>query len=168
VAALPEQIGGGPFALQMMSTAMAFDESMGGIEHDLSTLTFVALPGYPDATEYHGLMFFDSSLLVVDQRGWSDDDLLLIMANIAHEYGHHVRGNRITVSSWGQLALKEGLTVLMGQNDTRRPLVRAGGTCARRARPAPAAVPRGGHDRCAGRARRGRPTPSRCTRAPRT
>ena len=120
VAALPEQIGGGPFALQMMSTAMAFDESMGGIEHDLSTLTFVALPGYPDATEYHGLMFFDSSLLVVDQRGWSDDDLLLIMANIAHEYGHHVRGNRITVSSWGQLALKEGLTVLMGQNDTRR------------------------------------------------
>ncbi|MFN8023067.1 MAG: aminopeptidase N C-terminal domain-containing protein [Acidimicrobiales bacterium] len=120
VAALPEQIGGGSFALRMMSTAMAFDESMGGIEHDLPTLTFVALPGYPDATEYHGLMFFDSSLLVVDQRGWSDDDLLLIMANIAHEYGHHVRGNRITVSSWGQLALKEGLTVLMGQNDTRR------------------------------------------------
>ena len=81
-----------------------------------------ALPGYPDATEYHGLMFFDSSLLVVDQRGSIDDDLLLIMANVAHEYGHHVRGNRVTVSSWGQLALKEGLTVLMGQNDVRRHL----------------------------------------------
>lgn len=120
VAALPEQIGGADFALRTMATAIAFDEQMGGIEHDLDTLTFVALPGYPDATEYHGLMFFDSSLLVVDQRGWSDDDLLLIMANIAHEYGHHVRGNRVTVRSWGQLALKEGLTVLMGQNDTRR------------------------------------------------
>ncbi|MCB0998601.1 MAG: aminopeptidase N C-terminal domain-containing protein [Acidimicrobiales bacterium] len=120
VAALPEQIGGAAFALRTLSSAMSFDESMGGVEHDLDTLTFVALPGYPDATEYHGLMFFDSSLLVVETRGSSDDDLLLIMANIAHEYGHHVRGNRVTVSSWGQLALKEGLTVLMGQNDTRR------------------------------------------------
>jgi aminopeptidase N len=120
VAALPEQIGGADFALRTMATAIAFDEQMGGTEHDLDRLTFVGLPGYPDATEYHGLMFFDASLLVVDQRGWSDDDLLLIMANIAHEYGHHVRGNRITVSTWGQLALKEGLTVLMGQNDTRR------------------------------------------------
>lgn len=122
VAALPEQIGGASFALDVLDAAMSFDEANGGIEHDLDTLTFVALPGYPDATEYHGLMFFDSSLLVVDQRGSSDDDLLLIMANVAHEYGHHVRGNRVTVSSWGQLALKEGLTVLMGQNDVRRHL----------------------------------------------
>lgn len=122
VAALPEQIGGASFALDVLDAAMSFDEANGGIEHDLDALTFVALPGYPDATEYHGLMFFDSSLLVVDQRGSSDDDLLLIMANVAHEYGHHVRGNRVTLSSWGQLALKEGLTVLMGQNDVRRHL----------------------------------------------
>ena len=120
VAATPEQIGGADFALRALAVAMAFDEDHGGIEHDLDTLTFVAIPGYPDATEYHGLMFFEAPLLVVDQRGWSDDDLLLIMANIAHEYGHHVRGNRVTVRSWGQLAMKEGLTVLMGQNDVRR------------------------------------------------
>jgi aminopeptidase N len=39
--------------------------------------------------------------------------------NAAHEYGHHVRGNRVTVRTWGQLALKEGLTVLTAQNDFR-------------------------------------------------
>lgn len=120
VAALADQIDGADFALDRMADVMAFDEANGGIEHDLDVLTFVAIPGYPDATEYHGLMFFESSILVVDQRGHVDDDLLLISANIAHEYGHHVRGNRVTVRSWGQLALKEGLTVLMGQNDYRR------------------------------------------------
>jgi len=120
VAAPPELIDGAAFALWAMREAMTFDEANGGIEHDLDRLTFVAVPGYPDATEYHGLMFFDPSVLVYDTRGFVDDDLLLIAANVAHEYGHHVRGNRVTVRSWGQLALKEGLTVLTAQNDFRR------------------------------------------------
>ncbi len=120
VAAPPDLIDGAAFALWAMAEAMAYDEANGGIEHDLDRLTFVAVPGYPDATEYHGLMFFDPAVLVVDPRGFVDDDLLLIAANVAHEYGHHVRGNRVTVRSWGQLALKEGLTVLTAQNDFRR------------------------------------------------
>jgi aminopeptidase N len=111
---------GAGFGLRTMAEVIAFDEAQGGIEHDLDVLTFVAIPGYPDATEYHGLMFFDASLLVVDPAGWTDDDLMLILANIAHEYGHHVRGNRVTVRSWGELAMKEGLTVLTAQNDVRR------------------------------------------------
>ena len=122
VAAQPDLIDGAAFALGQMAVAMQFDEATGGIEHDLDTLTFVAVPGYPDATEYHGLMFFNPSVLIADPRGHADDDLLLITANVAHEYGHHVRGNRVTVRTWGQLALKEGLTVLMGQNDVRRHL----------------------------------------------
>ncbi len=123
IAAPPALIGGTDFGMDIMERVLEFDERNGGVEPDLDVLTFVALPGYPDATEYHGLMFFESSLLVVDRRGYVDDDLLLIVANIAHEWGHHVRGNRVTVSSWGQLALKEGLTVLMGQNDFRRDLL---------------------------------------------
>lgn len=122
VAAPPDLIDGASFALWAMREVMVFDEANGGIEHDLDRLTFVAVPGYPDATEYHGLMFFDPSVLVHDTRGFVDDDLLLIAANVAHEYGHHVRGNRVTVRSWGQLALKEGLTVLTAQNDFRRHL----------------------------------------------
>ena len=120
IACSPDTVAGAYFASEMLERVMRFDEQQGGIEHDLGTLTYVAVPGYSDATEYHGLMFFEPSLLLVDQRGWVDDDLLLISANVAHEYGHHVRGNRVTVESWGQLALKEGLTVLMGQNDFRR------------------------------------------------
>lgn len=123
VAATPEQITGADFGLDVLEQVLRFDEANGGIEPDLDVLTLVALPGYPDATEYHGLMFFESSLLVVDRRGYVDDDLLLIIANVAHEWGHHVRGNRVTVSSWGQLALKEGLTVLTAQNDVRRHLL---------------------------------------------
>lgn len=120
VAASLDTVEGADFALGVLASAMAFDEANGGIEHDLDGLTLVAVPGYSDATEYHGLMFFEPSLLVVDRAGFVDDDLLLIAANVAHEYGHHVRGNRVTVSSWGQLTLKEGLTVLQGQNDFRR------------------------------------------------
>jgi len=120
VAAPPDMIDGADYALWAMGEAMTFDESNGGLEHDLPALTFVAVPGYPDATEYHGLMFFDPSVLVVDTRGYVDDDLLLVAANVAHEYGHHTRGNRVTVRTWGQLALKEGLTVLTAQNDFRR------------------------------------------------
>lgn len=123
VAAPPEQIDGAAFGLSTLTEAMRYDEAHGGIEHDLDELTFVAIPAYPDATEYHGLMFFESSVLVVDTRGYVDDDLLGIVANVAHEYGHHVRGNRITVRTWGQLALKEGLTVLTAQNDFRRHLL---------------------------------------------
>ncbi|MBU6317640.1 MAG: DUF3458 domain-containing protein, partial [Acidobacteria bacterium] len=122
VAAPPDMIDGADYALWAMAEAMAFDEANGGLEHDLPGLTFVAVPGYPDATEYHGLMFFDPSVLVVDTRGYVDDDLLLVAANVAHEYGHHTRGNRVTVRTWGQLALKEGLTVLTAQNDVRRHL----------------------------------------------
>ena len=119
VAAPPDMIDGADFALWMMPEVLAFDEAHGGVEHDLDELVFVALPGYPDATEYHGLMFFDPSLLVADTRGHVDDDLILVMLNVAHEYGHHVRGNRVTVRTWGELTLKEGLTVLTAQNDVR-------------------------------------------------
>jgi aminopeptidase N len=119
IVAPPDLIDGAEFALTTLDEVMTFDEAHGGIEHDLDTLTFVAVPGYPDATEYHGLMFFDPALLVEDRRGVVDDDLLTIVANVAHEYGHHTRGNRVTVASWGELALKEGLTVLTAQNDVR-------------------------------------------------
>ena len=121
VAARPEAAGGAGFALDILDRVMTFDEVQSGVEHDLDHLIFAAIPGYPDATEYHGLMFFDEQLLIADENGHTDDDLLLIIANVAHEYGHHLRGNRITVASWGQLALKEGLTVLF-QNDTRHHL----------------------------------------------
>lgn len=119
VAAPPDLIDGADFALWAMPVVLAFDEAHGGIEHDLDELVFVAVPGYPDATEYHGLMFFDPSLLVADTRGHVDDDLILVLLNVAHEYGHHVRGNRVTVRTWGELTLKEGLTVLTAQNDVR-------------------------------------------------
>lgn len=119
VAAPPDLIDGADFALWVMPEVLAFDEANDGIEHDLDELVFVAVPGYPDATEYHGLMFFDPSLLVADTRGHVDDDLMLVALNAAHEYGHHVRGNRVTVQSWGELTLKEGLTVLTAQNDFR-------------------------------------------------
>jgi aminopeptidase N len=120
VAAPPHLIGGAGYALTTLDEMMRFDEVVTGFEHDLETLTYVALPGYPDATEYQGLMFFNPSLLVVDERGHVDDDLVLVMLNVAHEYGHHARGNRVAVASWQQLALKEGLTVLTAQNDFRR------------------------------------------------
>jgi len=118
VVAAPELIGGAAYALELMPEVMAWDEAQGGVPHDLDTLRFVAIPGYPDATEYHGLMFFEPTTLLTDSAGYTDDDLVPIFANVSHEYLHQVRGNRVTVADWQQLALKEGLTVL-GQHDFR-------------------------------------------------
>ncbi|MEI8126633.1 MAG: aminopeptidase N C-terminal domain-containing protein [Actinomycetota bacterium] len=108
----------GAYALDVLESAMKFDDATGGLPYDLAQLTMASVQGYPDATEYHGLMFFEPSTLLLDDAGWTDDDLLPILANVSHEYFHHTRGNRITVSAWDQLALKEGLTVL-AQNDFR-------------------------------------------------
>ncbi|MEN9823238.1 MAG: hypothetical protein RLZ04_1664, partial [Actinomycetota bacterium] len=123
IAAPPDLIDGADFALAIVPRIIAFDRATGGLPHPHRTLTFVAIPGYPDATEYQSLMFFDPAVLVADPSGHVDDDLMLVILNTAHEYGHHTRGNRVTVRSWGQLALKEGLTVLTAQNDTRRHLL---------------------------------------------
>jgi|GEM_PF-1732201 len=123
IAAPPELADGTDFALGIVPRIIEFDRATGGLAHPHRTLTFVALPGYPDATEYQSLMFFDPAVLIADPTGHTDDDLMLVILNTAHEYGHHTRGNRVTVRSWGQLALKEGLTVLTAQNDTRRHLL---------------------------------------------
>ena len=123
LAAPPDLADGTDFALAIVPRIIDFDRGSGGLAHPHRTLTFVALPGYPDATEYQSLMFFDPAVLIADPTGHTDDDLMLVILNTAHEYGHHTRGNRVTVRSWGQLALKEGLTVLTAQNDTRRHLL---------------------------------------------
>jgi len=121
VLASADSIDGAGYALETLEAVMRFDLADGGIPYDLERLAMAAVPRYPDATEYHGLMFFEPSILILDPRGWTDDDVLPILANVTHEYLHHTRGNRVTVSSWEQLALKEGLTVL-AQGDFRRSL----------------------------------------------
>lgn len=121
VLAAGDSIDGAGYALETLEAVMRFDLADGGIPYDLERLVMAAVPRYPDATEYHGLMFFEPSILILDPSGWTDDDVVPILANVAHEYLHHTRGNRVTVSSWEQLALKEGLTVL-AQGDFRRSL----------------------------------------------
>ncbi len=118
VIAAPESIDGAGFALETLEQTMKFDLDIGGIPYDLDRLLMAAVARHPEATEYHGLMFFEPSLLILDSKGWTDDDVVPILANVSHEYLHHTRGNRVTVTSWEQLALKEGLTVL-AQGDFR-------------------------------------------------
>lgn len=119
VLANADSIDGAGYALETLEAVMRFDLTDGGIPYDLERLVMAAVPRHPDATEYHGLMFFEPSILILDKSGWTDDDVVPILANVAHEYLHHTRGNRVTVSSWEHLALKEGLTVL-AQGDFRR------------------------------------------------
>jgi aminopeptidase N len=121
VLANADSIDGAGYALETLEAVMRFDLTDGGIPYDLDRLVMAAVPRHPDATEYHGLMFFEPSILILDPSGWTDDDVVPILANVAHEYLHHTRGNRVTVASWEQLALKEGLTVL-AQGDFRRSL----------------------------------------------
>ena len=117
----PHLVDGGDYAFEVLEATMAYDLDHGGVAYDLDRLALVAVAGYPDATEYRGAMYFEPSTLLVDPSGSSDDDLLPILANVSHEYLHHTRGNRVGLASWGQLTVKEGLTVL-AQNDLREQL----------------------------------------------
>jgi aminopeptidase N len=117
----PELVDGAAYALELLADVMRWDERAGGLPYDLDELVLAAVPGYPDATEYHGLMIFEPSTLLLAPASFTDDDVLPVLANVSHEYFHHTRGNRVTVAGWDQLALKEGLTVL-AQNDYREHL----------------------------------------------
>jgi aminopeptidase N len=59
--------------------------------------------------------FLCSRCLLAERHTQTDADYQRIQAIIGHEFFHHWTGNRVTVASWFDLTLKEGLTVLRDQ-----------------------------------------------------
>ena len=65
--------------------------------------------------ENKSLNIFNSTYVLVSKETGTDEDFTNVESVIAHEYFHNYSGNRVTVSSWFQLSLKEGLTEFRDQ-----------------------------------------------------
>ncbi len=106
-------------AIESLKKAMAWDQSVYGLEYDLDEYNIVAVRHFNmGAMENKSLNIFNSKLVLADSKITTDDELKRIESVIAHEYFHNWTGNRITCRDWFQLSLKEGLTVFRDQSFT--------------------------------------------------
>ncbi|WP_413290801.1 aminopeptidase N [Bdellovibrio sp. HCB337] len=103
-------------AMESLKKSMKWDEDTFGLEYDLNDYMIVAIDDFnAGAMENKGLNVFNSRLVLADSTSATDGDFHAIESVVAHEYFHNWTGNRVTVSNWFQLSLKEGLTVFRDQ-----------------------------------------------------
>ena len=103
-------------AMESLKKAMTWDEETFGLCYDLSAYMIVATHAFnAGAMENKGLNIFNSKYVLAKPETATDTDFQQIEGVIAHEYFHNWTGNRVTLNSWFQLSLKEGLTVFRDQ-----------------------------------------------------
>ena len=103
-------------AITSLKKSMKWDEEVFGLEYDLDLYMIVATNAFnAGAMENKGLNIFNSKYVLARKETATDLDFQQIEGVIAHEYFHNWTGNRVTLNSWFQLSLKEGLTVFRDQ-----------------------------------------------------
>lgn len=104
-------------AMRSLKRAMKWDEVTYGLEYNYDIFNIVAVPTFVfGAMENTSLNIFNSKYVLVSPETATDSDFNNVEGVVAHEYFHNYSGNRVTVSSWFQLSLKEGLTVFRDQS----------------------------------------------------
>ncbi|CDF33844.1 unnamed protein product [Chondrus crispus] len=104
-------------AMRSLQKAMKWDEDTYGLEYNYDIFNIVAVPTFVfGAMENTSLNIFNSKYVLVSPETATDSDFNGVEGVVAHEYFHNYSGNRVTVSSWFQLSLKEGLTVFRDQS----------------------------------------------------
>jgi aminopeptidase N len=103
-------------AMHSLKQSMKWDEDRFDREYDLDLFQIVAVNDFnAGAMENKGLNIFNSKYILADPETATDTDFFNIQRVVAHEYFHNWSGNRVTLNSWFQLSLKEGLTVFRDQ-----------------------------------------------------
>ncbi len=103
-------------AMRSLQAAMAWDETVFGLEYDLDVFNIAAVSDFNmGAMENKGLNIFNTKYVLARPDTATDADYQGIESVIAHEYFHNWTGNRVTCRDWFQLSLKEGLTVFRDQ-----------------------------------------------------
>ena len=103
-------------ARRSLIKAMKWDEDAYGLEYDLDIFNIVAVSDFNmGAMENKSLNIFNSKYVLAKPETATDADYVNVEGVIAHEYFHNWTGNRVTLSSWFHLSLKEGLTVFRDQ-----------------------------------------------------
>lgn len=104
-------------AMRSLKKAMKWDEDVYGLEYNYDVFSIVAVPTFVfGAMENTSLNIFNSKYVLVSPETATDSDFNAVEGVVAHEYFHNYSGNRVTVNSWFQLSLKEGLTVFRDQS----------------------------------------------------
>ncbi|MCP4546436.1 MAG: aminopeptidase N [bacterium] len=105
-----------PHAMTSLIKSMKWDEEVYGLEYDLDIFNIVAVDDFNmGAMENKSLNIFNSKYVLAKPETATDTDYVNVEGVIAHEYFHNWTGNRVTLSSWFHLSLKEGLTVFRDQ-----------------------------------------------------
>jgi aminopeptidase N len=103
-------------AMRSLIKSMKWDEEVYGLEYDLDVFNIVAVSDFNmGAMENKSLNIFNSKYVLAKPETATDADYVNVEGVIAHEYFHNWTGNRVTLSSWFHLSLKEGLTVFRDQ-----------------------------------------------------
>lgn len=104
-------------AMKSLKQAMKWDEDVYGLEYAYDMFNIVAVPSFVyGAMENQTLNIFNSKYILCSPETATDTDYNNIQGVVAHEYFHYRSGNRVTLNSWFQLSLKEGLTVMRDQS----------------------------------------------------
>lgn len=104
-------------AMKSLKQAMKWDEDVYGLEYAYDVFNIVAVPSFVyGAMENQTLNIFNSKYILCSQETATDADYNNVQGVVAHEYFHYRSGNRVTLNSWFQLSLKEGLTVMRDQS----------------------------------------------------
>ncbi len=104
------------YAMHALKQAMKFDEETYGREYELNIYMIVAVSDFNyGAMENKGLNIFNDRYVLANKKTATDNDFINVITVVGHEYFHNWSGNRVTVSNWFQITLKEGLTVFREQ-----------------------------------------------------
>ena len=107
----PEKGENAKHMLEVIESAMKWDEEENGCYYDLDGFKMVVLPYFNNGgMENKGLNIFNEQYVLLT-ASTTDKEYQDIHAMIAHEYFHNWTGNRVGCKNWFELTMKEGLTV---------------------------------------------------------
>ncbi|KAK9448238.1 peptidase family M1-domain-containing protein [Limtongia smithiae] len=97
----------GRASVELASRALKVFEKIFGIEYPLPKIDLIAIPGGQGAMENWGLVTFNESLLLVDEKATSAEAFRAGASALVHELAHQWFGNLVTMDFWDGLWLNE-------------------------------------------------------------
>ncbi|XP_055909904.1 aminopeptidase N-like [Eupeodes corollae] len=105
----PNSKNNGSLALQNAIKTVNVMEKLVGVKYSLPKLDHIQIPKlFGSAMENWGLMTFQDSEIISNQKNYSKFDLLNVIRVQNHEIAHQWFGNLVTPASWNYIWLKEG------------------------------------------------------------